>query len=252
MNLTASLCGHHRSEQSFAGYFGENPQKQQDQIASPDLIRYCERLLATSVGQTSARQIISRHLLKTRASKPVADDQPGLDSAYEAIRFNRQMLELILENMDTGVSILDQQQCLVGWNQRYLDLMNYPPGMPYQGQPVVELMRIQASRGYFGDDAADEQIERVLGMFRNMQPMRRVRDWHDNKRLIEVIGKPLHDHGYMLTYTDITEFRQREVRNYASIPTTSPAPSATPMQMKSSALSTRLLCTSAVSHARPC
>jgi len=208
--LTASLCGHRRTEQSFAGYFGQNPQKQQNQIASPDLIRYCEHLLAASFGQTSARQIISTHLVKTRASKAVADDQPGLDSAYEAIRFNRQMLELILENMDTGVSILDQQQCVVGWNQRYLDLMNYPAGMPYQGQPVVELMRIQASRGYFGDDADDEQIERVLGMFRNMQPMRRVRDWHDNKRLIEVIGKPLHDHGYMLTYTDITEFRQRE------------------------------------------
>jgi len=219
--LTASFCGKHRATQSFAGHFGLDPDSVQDLVASPDLIHHCERLLAASVGQVSARDILSRHLSNTRPTQTVAHGNMGINTAYEAIRFNRQMLELILENIATGISILDRDQCLIGWNQRYLDLMNFPPGMPYQGQAVVELMRIQAKRGYFGDDSSEQQIQAILSIFRNMQPLYRVRDWHDSNRLIEVIGKPLDEHGYMLTYNDITEFRQRELelRQYTdSIP----------------------------------
>jgi len=208
--LTASLCGNQRVRHSFAGHFGRDPELVKDQVASADLIRHCERLLAASVGQVSAREIISRQLTKRRTGESLTVDNLAIHSTYEAIRFNRQMLETILENIDTGISILDRDQCLIGWNQRYLDLMNFPRGLPYQGQPVIELMRIQAQRGYFGDDAAEEQMQIIMDMFRSMQPIYRVRDWHDSKRLIEVIGKPLHDHGYMLTYTDITDFRQRE------------------------------------------
>ncbi len=209
--LTASVCGAQRVERSFAGHFGTNLQTLEHQLASPQLIQYCERLLAASIGQVSAREIISKHLSGSHPTQSDAANQPAIDSTFEAIRFNRRMLELILENITTGVIILDQDQCVAGWNQRYVDLMRFPPGMPYQGQTIVELMQIMASRGYFDGNDATQQINTILDYFRQHRPLQRVRHWHDTGQIIEVIGKPLHTQGYMLTFTDITQSRQHEL-----------------------------------------
>ncbi len=218
--LTANLCGKQRTEQAFTGYLGSDQLIAGDAIASPDLLRYCERLLAASVGQVSARRLLIEHL--GTSTGHVQSDAAVLKNAYAAIRFNRKMLEAILENIDLGVSILDQDLCLVGWNQRYMQLMHYPHGTLYQGQPISELMHINAQQGYFGDDNAQQQISESIALIQQSRPLHKIRDWRETGSIIEVIGKPLGDHGYMLTYSDISDIRQaeQELRQYTdNIPT---------------------------------
>ena len=51
-----------------------------------------------------------------------------LNRTSQAVQFNRELLESTLDNMSQGVAVVDKDLRLVGWNRRYLELMEYPEG----------------------------------------------------------------------------------------------------------------------------
>ena len=75
-----------------------------------------------------------------------------LNRTSQAVQFNRELLESTLDNMSQGVSVVDKDLRLVGWNRRYLELMEYPEDTVHLGQPIEELMRLNAERGLLGDE----------------------------------------------------------------------------------------------------
>ena len=48
-------------------------------------------------------------------------------------------------------SVVDAELRLVAWNQRYLKLFGYPPGLVVIGRPIEDLMLYNASRGLLGN-----------------------------------------------------------------------------------------------------
>jgi signal transduction histidine kinase/Na+/proline symporter len=174
-------------------------------LATPETIQFGERLLAGSIGSASARTVLST-ALHHRGLGPEAVMEL-LDRTSQAVQFNRELLESTLDNLSQGVSVVDQGLRLVGWNRRYLELMEYPKGTLYIGKPIEELIVLNAKRGLIGDHKSE--ISKRLSHLRSGQEYRYERTWLDNK-VLEIRGNPMPGGGYVTTFNDITHFKDIE------------------------------------------
>jgi Na+/proline symporter/signal transduction histidine kinase/CheY-like chemotaxis protein len=177
------------------------------QPADRRLLQFTERLLAGAIGAASARVVITTALRKT--GMEIGDVVLLLDQTSRAVRFNRQLTEATLENIPQGVSVVDAAQRLIGWNSRYVELMNYPAGMVHVGESVADLMRYNAELGRFGNGDVEQQVNKRLRYLREGSEYRYQSTFLDGK-VIEIHGKPMPDGGFVTTYTDITEFKSAE------------------------------------------
>lgn len=46
--------------------------------------------------------------------------------------------------------MVDENMCLVAWNNQYLKLFDYPKDIVYVGCPIADLIRYNAERGECG------------------------------------------------------------------------------------------------------
>jgi signal transduction histidine kinase/CheY-like chemotaxis protein len=105
--------------------------------------------------------------------------------------------------------VVDKDLCLVGWNRRYLELMDYPDDTVYLGQPIEELMRLNAERGLLGDGAPSSEVRKRLVHLRGGTVYRYERTWLDGQ-VMEIQGNPMPGGGYVTTFTDISHFKDIE------------------------------------------
>ena len=173
-------------------------------LATPATVQFGERLLAGSIGSASARTVLST-ALHHRGLGP-EDVLELLNRTSQAVQFNRELLESTLDNMSQGVAVVDKNLRLVGWNRSYLDLMDFPEDTVHLGQPVEELIRINAKRGLITDGDNEAAIRKRLDLLRGGLPYRFERTWLDG-RVIEIQGNPLPGGGYVTTFSDITHFK---------------------------------------------
>lgn len=171
------------------------------------LLQFTERLLAGAIGAASARIVITTALRKTGTE--IGDIVMLLDETSQAIRFNRRLLAATLENITQGVSVVDSSQRLIGWNTRYVELMDYPAGMIHVGESVADLIRYNAEQGRFGDVDVEEAVSKRLKFMRDGSAYKYQSTFLDGK-VIEIRGQPMSDGGFVTTYTDITEFKLAE------------------------------------------
>lgn len=171
-------------------------------------VQFTERLLAASIGATSARLLLTSLL---RGSGMRVDEVMAvLDEAGQELRFNREILHTTLENISAGVSVVDAQMRLIAWNGQYQAMFGYPDGMLYVGRPVADLIRYNAKRGEVGGSGdVEEQITRRISHMRAGTPhvFERVRS---DGRVFEMRGQALQGGGYVTSYNDITEFKRVE------------------------------------------
>ncbi len=174
-------------------------------LATPATIQFGERLLAGSIGSASARTVLST-ALHHRGLGPEAVMEL-LDRTSQAVQFNRELLESTLDNMTQGVSVVDQGMRLVGWNRRYVELMDYPENTLYIGKPIEELIHMNAERGLIGEHK--RELLKRLNHLRGGQEYRYEREWLGDK-VLEIRGNPMPGGGYVTTFTDITHFKEIE------------------------------------------
>ncbi len=175
--------------------------------ADRSLLQFTERLLAGAIGAASARVVISTALRRT--GMDIGDVVLLLDETSHAVRFNRQLTEATLENISQGVSVVDADLRLIGWNSRYLELMGYPEGMVHVGESIETLIRYNAGLGRLGTGDVEQEIEKRLAHLRDGTPYRHESKFYDG-RFIEIRGQPMPDGGFVTTYTDITDFKRAE------------------------------------------
>jgi Na+/proline symporter/signal transduction histidine kinase len=171
------------------------------------LLQFTERLLAGAIGAASARIVISTALRRT--GMDIGDVVLLLDETSQAVRFNRQLTEATLENISQGVSVIDADLRLIGWNSRYLELMDYPDGMVHVGESIEDLMRYNAEVGRFGNGNVEQEVSKRLQHLRDGTAYRSESTFIDG-RVIEIRGQPMPDGGFVTTYTDITDFKRAE------------------------------------------
>jgi len=177
------------------------------QQAEVGLLQSLERELAGAIGASSARMVLTSVL--HGAGLKLAEIVAVLDEATQKLRFNRELLEVVMDNMPQGISVVDADMRLVAWNQRYLDLFDYPPGFVHIGRPVAELIRYNAERGWCGPGDPQLHVARRLQYMREGSAHVSERQRPDG-RVFEVRGLPLHDGGFLMTFSDVTSYKRVE------------------------------------------
>jgi Na+/proline symporter/signal transduction histidine kinase/CheY-like chemotaxis protein len=208
LSLSARFVGEERARQSFMRFAyrhgkGFNP----NQNANGDWIAHTERLLAGVLGASSTRAVVKAAI--EGRDMQLEDVVRIADEASEVLQFNRALLQGAIENITQGISVVDQSLCLVAWNHRYLELFNYPEGLISVGRPIADIIRYNAERGLCGPGEAEVHVARRLHWMRQGRAHTSERMF-PNGRVIELIGNPMPGGGFVMSFTDITAFREAE------------------------------------------
>ncbi|MEZ5593932.1 MAG: PAS-domain containing protein [Gammaproteobacteria bacterium] len=111
-----------------------------------------------------------------------------------------ELLRAILENLDEGVTVLDQEQRLVTWNRRYLDIMRIPETAISVGKAYSELRRDDLNETVQLNGAEPYQLL-VPPDGRSIEIRR-----------VAMTGGFMTSGFIVSTYSDVTRFKQAEQR----------------------------------------
>ncbi|MGF1752576.1 hybrid sensor histidine kinase/response regulator [Vibrio makurazakiensis] len=206
--LASRFVGRTRAKSAFQTYW-----QQQEQVLLPNqqapagLIRHSERVLAGVFGASSAKLVLTSALQgKNMQLEEVATI---VDEASELYDFSRGLLQGAIEHIGQGIAVIDKQMRLVAWNQRYLELFEFPAGLIQVGRPIADVIRHNAEQGLCGPGDPEDHVRRRV--FHLEQGSRhtssRIRP---DGRVIEVQGNPMPGGGFVMSFTDITVFREAE------------------------------------------
>ena len=122
-----------------------------------------------------------------------------------------QALQVALDLIDQGFTLMDSELRLVAWNAEFLRLLDFPADMAYVGAPFDSFIRYNALRGEYGPGDPEEQTTLRVASAKGMivHEMERLRP---NGTLLSVRGVPVPQHGFITLYSDITEQRRSETQ----------------------------------------
>lgn len=206
--ILAPLLGGERSQQLWQRFEQRVGQRLLPNDPVPRfVVKDVEAALAAIVGAVSAHRTLD--LLQRK--KPLQLDEFVLligDSSKQ-LQFGQDLLQITLETIPQGVSVVDANLDLVAWNSRYVELFSFPERLLYIGCPISKVYQFNAERGYLqnADTDVDTAIMRRLDLLSGGKPYR-IERVLPNGTVIEICGTPMARGGYVTTYTDISEYRR--------------------------------------------
>lgn len=130
----------------------------------------------------------------------------------ETILGHHRVLTLdVLNYLDQGISVFDEDLRLLAWNRRLFDLLQLPEAFAQTGLSIEVLFRFNAERGEYGEGDIDAIVAERMRLARTFAShvFDRVRP---DGTVIEVRGNPLpNNSGFVTTYTDVTQQRMVEL-----------------------------------------
>ncbi|MGR5288181.1 PAS domain-containing hybrid sensor histidine kinase/response regulator [Vibrio maritimus] len=207
--LASRFVGRTRVRSAFRHYW-----KQQDnqplpnQQASAELIRHTERVLAGVFGASSAKLVLTSAL--QGRNMQLEEVATIVDEASELYHFSRGLLQGAIEHIGQGIAVVDKQLRLVAWNRRYLELFSFPSGLIQVGRPIADVIRHNAEQGLCGPGDPNEHVRKRIFYLEQGSPHTSSRVRSDGS-VIEVQGNPMPGGGFVMSFTDITVFREAEM-----------------------------------------
>ena len=138
------------------------------------------------------------------ASKAV---QAGCSEA-EQLKQLLALHEAALATMSHGLSMVDAEQRLLLFNQRFVEMYDLDPEVVRTGMPFVELIAHSAARGNFPVTQLEDIKRRRLQMMARGKPFRLLRQM-SRGRTFAMDYRPLPNGGWVTLVEDVTE-RQRQ------------------------------------------
>jgi len=205
------LCVRFTGEARAQGFFderGHDIARHGKRMASEQLVREVQDLLAGSIGSATAERLMHSAM---RASAGGGNLYELLDTTGQALEFNREILQVTLDHIGQAVSVVDRDLKLVAWNRLYLELFDFPADYLFVGKPIEDVIRFNVQRGYGPRSpvSLDASIRRRLQFLRHGEPYTFVREWANGK-VIQTQGARMPDGGFITTYTDITAIKAVE------------------------------------------
>jgi Na+/proline symporter len=194
----AKYLGVERTERSFQTFEEESGLSLGgNDPASMAVLRFSEQLLASAVGSSSARLILSLQL--QRHDKNARDAFRLLDDATEALQHNRDLLQIALDQMEQGITVFDQDFRLTCWNRQFRNLLGLPDEMGRVGVSLDQVLRLLEQRGEVPEGTAVTLLDRFTDFGASWQLRLEASD-----RYLELRSNPMPDGGIVVTYADIT------------------------------------------------
>lgn len=201
----ARYLGVERTERSFQTFEATEGQRLNGSgAASMAVIRFSEQLLASAVGSSSARLILS--LLFQRNDSASRDAFRLLDDATEALQHNRDLLQIALDQMEQGITVFDRDFRLTCWNRQYRNLFDLPDEMGQVGVRVSQILRFLAERGDIPAGFEVTALNRLSGFGTPWKI-----ELKTSGRILEIRSNPMPDGGIVATYADITASVQADL-----------------------------------------
>jgi two-component system cell cycle sensor histidine kinase PleC len=127
----------------------------------------------------------------------------------EKLAIKSALLETTLDRMSHGIIIEDADFRLLAFNQKSIELRDYPPGFLHLGMSVEELYRYKAERGHYGPGDVEALVAQRMEKKRLNRRQQQERTRSDG-RVVVALREPMPNGGQVTTYTDITEIKKAE------------------------------------------
>lgn len=168
--------------------------------ADAHLLRFAEHLLASAIGASSSRLVLSLLLRRRNLSREAA--LKLIDDASATLQYNRDLLQHALDFARQGITVFDRNLRLMAWNREFHDLFDMPGEFLHVGLDLEELLRCNATRGIYGPGEPGQQVMSRLELLVNEPAPTRLR--LESGTVIEVRSARMPDGGLVTTYTDVT------------------------------------------------
>jgi Na+/proline symporter/CheY-like chemotaxis protein len=197
-NTLGKYLGVARTERSFETFQMEIDRRLVgNEPASMEVIRFSEQLLASAVGSSSARLILS--LLLKRNDGSARETFRLLDDATEALQQNRDLLQIALDQMEQGITVFDSDLRLTCWNKQYRALFGLPDELGQVGVSLDQIMRYLVDNGEIAPEIRLAALKRMTSYDQWQLELLK------SARIIELRSNPMPDGGMVATYADITQ-----------------------------------------------
>lgn len=205
--LVARFIGQEKCDESFTQFHSVHHSGNNKEF-NDAVIFHAENTLARVLGSASAKLVTSLAI----NSRGMAFEQVAKlveDNSNQQLEFNRTVLQSAIENVSEGISVIDSDLKLVACNRSYLDIFKYPDDFIYIGCPISQLIHFNLSQqGYFFKDI-DLEVKKRLKHIK--EGSRHNSEYKlKNGKTIYIEGNPIPGGGFVMTFSDITKYRQTE------------------------------------------
>jgi diguanylate cyclase (GGDEF)-like protein/PAS domain S-box-containing protein len=129
------------------------------------------------------------------------------------------VFQTIIDNLPSGVTLMDRDLRFVAWNSEVKELLNFPDELfdPDNPPDLSKVALFNAQRDEYGPGDPEEQARALVERAGKMLPHVFERTRPDGT-VLEIRGRPLPNGGFVSIYTDMTERKraEEEVRRTAS------------------------------------
>ncbi|HIG78578.1 MAG TPA: sensor histidine kinase, partial [Cycloclasticus sp.] len=207
--LSGRFVGVERTRRLIHSFEKKKGRLKKSDLASDELLMQTQHMVAGSVGSAAAESIFNSALdVQSNSSKNIAS---VLDQTSQAIQFNRELLQVTLDNITQGISVVDYEQRIVAWNRAYVELFDYPKDFIKIGMPAEDIIQFNIQRTLViksdTPDAQAKEVSKRLAFLRSGSDYFYEREWKDG-RVVQTQGNRLPDGGFVTTYTDVSEMKQ--------------------------------------------
>ncbi|MEE4289995.1 MAG: PAS-domain containing protein, partial [Erythrobacter sp.] len=175
--------------------------------ADAPLVEMAERMIAGTIGTSSARMLVASWT--GGEAIPLAGVVAMFDETSRRLNFSGELLQIAIENIDTGVALVDADMALVAWNTRYQEMFALPEALVQPGTPIADLIRYNQRGSGLSAEAVEDYVARRLDHMRAGHHHRHESEQADG-RVMRIVGSPTPGGGYVTSYTDITADRRAE------------------------------------------
>jgi diguanylate cyclase (GGDEF)-like protein/PAS domain S-box-containing protein len=117
--------------------------------------------------------------------------------------------EAALESMSHGLCMVDAEQRIVLYNQRFVELFGLAPEAVEIGMPIRDLIEHSAARGNFPGPKAEEVYRRRMELMARGKPFE-LRRQFSHGRTYSLFYRPMADGGWVTLVEDVTERQRKE------------------------------------------
>jgi diguanylate cyclase (GGDEF)-like protein len=123
------------------------------------------------------------------------------------------LLQTILDNFPGGISVVDRDLRMVFANSTMRQLLDLPDSLFAGGQPFLEeIFRFNAGRGEYGPGDVEQLVAARMAVAATMRSPNEHERQRPDGTCIDIRFVPVEGGGFVTTYMDTTERRQREAR----------------------------------------